>query len=117
MDCRICEKYMTDKDWRLTFGRDDMPELRILNCGPSFLAPCRDKSRGCPKGTPENQKVLSEENRQCYEHYLECVAVGEFPDDSVVRRNAVVIRELIESHEKQKTDKFRESILDAINEL
>lgn len=43
-------------------------------------------------GSPDNRRALSPRNVQCYEHYMECAAVGQFPDDAVVRRNAGLIR-------------------------
>jgi hypothetical protein len=46
---------------------------------------------GCPKGTPENPKNLTEKNWQAYMFNEECVATGIFPDDPVVRHNAAVI--------------------------
>lgn len=47
---------------------------------------------GCAKGTPEKQKSLNRANRWAVKHYLECEAVGHFPDDPIVRGNAVIIR-------------------------
>jgi hypothetical protein len=41
---------------------------------------------------PASAVELSPHNAQAYQHYLECRAVGQFPDDPIVRRNAVVIR-------------------------
>lgn len=58
---------------------------------------------GCPKIPRDAEGALSaprsglaveltDKNVQAYQHYLECRAVGQFPDDPVVRRNAAVIR-------------------------
>lgn len=41
--------------------------------------------------TPLTAEDLSEKNWQAYQHYQECKAVGEFPDDDIVRRNAAII--------------------------
>lgn len=50
--------------------------------------PCRI----CPKGpTPFSTKALNPSNERAYFHYLECKAVGIFPDDSTVRRTALLI--------------------------
>ena len=38
-------------------------------------------------------RSLSPENEQVWEHYRECRAVGQFPDDPLVRRHAALIRE------------------------
>lgn len=63
--------------------------------------PCRG-GKGCPKGTPENSNALSPKNEEAYQHYLECRAVGQFPDDMIVKKNAKRIR-MIEDwvHEQQ----------------
>lgn len=45
----------------------------------------------CKKGTPNAPYVLSAKNERAYEHYLECKATGNFPDDAMVRRNAAAI--------------------------
>lgn len=53
-----------------------------------------------PKGKdpiPENAVELSPHNWRAYQHYLECKAVGQFPDDPIVRRNAMLIRQVEES--------------------
>lgn len=63
------------------------------------LPPCRT-SKGCPKGTPENSKALTPDNEQCYQHYCECKAVGQFPDDPIVRRNAAAIEEVLDQSRK-----------------
>lgn len=41
--------------------------------------------------TPDTAEELSERNWVAYQHYLECRAVGVFPDDPLARRNAAVI--------------------------
>lgn len=82
--------------------------------GKSFLAPCRDPNRGCPKGTPENQRTLWPENELCYEHYRECRAVGRFPNDSVVRRNAAIIMEVEDTIEKRNDAKSRNDLVEIL---
>lgn len=55
----------------------------------------------CPKQPPDVPEPerswataveLTEQNWRAWAHYRECVAVGSFPDDPIVRRNAAVIR-------------------------
>lgn len=102
----------------MELGRDGKPEKRGTHCEDAFKSPCRDlrigtdgrRIRSCPKGTPESPKTLSAENELCYEHFLECQAVGSFPDDSVVRRNAKVIIEVL-AEEKRSLDAMRHSSL------
>ena len=52
-------------------------------------------------GTPDNRRALSRKNQQAWEHYLECSAVGDFPEDGVVRRNAGLILEAVQISDRQ----------------
>lgn len=88
-DCGHCQRFLYDE----TTGE---PELKRDRSGPrerdaSCPPPCRTRE-GCPKGTPETSKALTAQNWAAYEHYQECRAVGEFPDDAIVRKNAALIR-------------------------
>lgn len=98
-DCGHCQLYHYDEETGQPYeGRDGQPARRHKGCPP----PCRNHI-GCPKGTPENSKALSPKNQQAYEHYRECKAVGQFPDDATVRRNAAIIAmfERLEEHKRQ----------------
>jgi hypothetical protein len=100
-NCQVCLKYLFDEDTgRIEIGRDGQPEERFFACPP----PCQT-DRGCPKGTPENPKTLSDANEMCYQHYRECRAIGCFPDEAVVRRNAALVRDIEDkfaAYEQQK---------------
>lgn len=75
-------------------------------CPPNCMT-----ERGCPKGTPDKQRTLNEANRTCFEHYKECKAVGQFPNDPVVRRNAAVIRDVEERYEQiRKTQQHNDLV-------
>ena len=92
----------------MTRGRDGKPELRLVSMNdPSFLAPCR-QAKGCPKGTPEKPRSLRPENQRCLEHYRECKAVGQFPDDPIVRRNAAIILEVEEEVQRREKKEFQQ---------
>lgn len=71
--------------------------------------PCRT-NQGCPKGTPENSKELSNKNRLAYDHYLQCKAIGKFPDDAIVYRNAGIIRRIEDQQLRQSNADLREWI-------
>lgn len=43
--------------------------------------------------SPATALELDDRGYQAYQHYLECKAVGDFPDDPLVRANAAVIRQ------------------------
>jgi len=48
---------------------------------------------------------------QCYRHYRECKAVGSFPDDPVVRRNAAAIRDVEEVAEQNRQSEFQSVLM------
>ena len=100
--CDVCLKYLFNEEThKVEYGRDGKPEERYFACPPL----CRTE-KGCPKGTAEQQKSLNAINEICYEHYRECRAVGQFPDDPIVRRNAAIIRAVedrFEEYQKMKS--------------
>lgn len=96
-DCTDCEMHVYDEK---TGER-----LKLANGQPmarprGTCAPCRFRDNGCPKGTPEMSKGLSDRNWKAWQHYRECRAVGQFPDDAIVRRNAAIIRAATEAAEE-----------------
>ena len=93
-DCDHCQKFHYDEETGEPV-RDERAEGKTaLGEGGMWYrrdpAPCR-LPKGCPKGTPENPLSLSAKNRRAYEHYQECKATGNFPEDSIVARNAGII--------------------------
>lgn len=89
-DCESCQKYDYNEETgelkRQKFG-EQLPIVRH----PRNLPPCRVKSEGCPKGTPEKPRSLNPRNLKAYYHYLQCKATGHWPDDGIVRENAAII--------------------------
>lgn len=79
--------------------RFGLPVLRPL----SIPTPCRF----CPKipadkdKTPEHAVELSDRNWRAYAHHMECRAVNSWPDDPIVRRNARIIRALLDEVDRQ----------------
>jgi hypothetical protein len=59
---------------------------------PKKLPLCRDKTKGCPKGSPEKPLVLTPRNREAFRHWRECRAVGKFPDDPLVYLHADILQ-------------------------
>jgi hypothetical protein len=53
-----------------------------------------------------NAVELSERNFLAYQHYLECRATGSFPDDAIVRRNARVLRSIMDDYEQRPLAKL-----------
>lgn len=64
--------------------------------------PCEFGPEKCPKGSPEAGRELSEKNSSALHHYMECRAVGMFPDDPIVRRNAMMIRAVLDVAERKE---------------
>lgn len=102
-DCGHCQKFHYDERTGKVREYRGLPVVRPKGT----LTPCR-YSTGCPKGTPENQKALSKKNMKAYQHYQECRATGQFPDDPIVRRNAAIIRQVEES---VRDDRFEMALL------
>jgi hypothetical protein len=73
--------------------------------------PCRIPGVSCPKGTPEDPRGLTEANRAAWRFDRECRAVGHFPDDPLVRRNAALIRQVEEEFERRERLEFRRAVL------
>lgn len=107
-DCSHCLQFMYDEDTgEVIKNKAGEPVKRPRG----NLPPCRIRGIGCDKGTPEEQRQLTDKNRMAYWHYLQCRAVNQFPDDAIVRRNAAVIREVLESLERERWAEFRVSML------
>ena len=106
--CEDCKTYLYN-DTRERMG------LPVIRAGRQELrgnapTPCR----WCPKlpadvpsseACPEKAVELSQRNYKCLAHYLECRAVGRFPDDAIVRRNAMVIRSVMDDIEHEKAER------------
>ena len=93
--CDDCRKWWYDEETGKVARVGDKPLKRPIN----VLTVCQT-NEGCPKGTPENQKALSDKNRLAWKAHREWKAVGEFPDDHIVRRNAFIIEKAIKDAEK-----------------
>jgi len=92
-DCADCQRHVYDEATGL---RAEFPPRsgKPVPRPPGAPPPCRLRAGGCPKGSPEDSRALSARNLRAYAHYLECRAVGRFPDDAVVRRNAAIMHQV-----------------------
>ena len=95
-DCGHCQKYQYDENTGLPVETAKGSGQYYLRYGPLL---CR--TTGCPKGAPEAPQSLNDRNMRAYQHYRECRAVGSFPDDPVVRRNAAIIRDLEDLYDRE----------------
>lgn len=74
----------------------------------------------CPKvplgdpPRPESAQELTEENFQALMHYRECRAVGDFPGDAIVRRNAALIRMVEDSVDQIRQVQSANSVMKSL---
>lgn len=65
--------------------------------------PC-DVCPKIPEGKPKERRYaveLSVKNRRAWQHWRECRAIGQFPDDPVVRRNAEILQAIQDDYMQQ----------------
>lgn len=94
--CEGCKAWWYDDDTGKVSTKNGKPLKR-----PEGTVLLCQTVEGCPVGTPENPKRLSAKNRRAWNHYQECKAVGQFPDDPIVRRNAMVIEKAIRTAQRR----------------
>ena len=83
-DCEHCRQWQYDEQTGEPLEAGG--ELR-----PRFLPVLCAKGR-CPKLGPDGiRRDLTLRNWRAWVHFEECRAVGQFPDDPIVRRNARII--------------------------
>lgn len=107
LDCRFClEHEINEETWEVE--KDDRTGEPLKRLGPQY-APCRmhaagKRTKGCPKGTPEEPLTLSHQNEIAYQFHAECKATGEFPPDPLVRRRAVIIEDVKKFCEEKRQE-------------
>jgi hypothetical protein len=80
-------------------GPTDKPQPR-----PKGMAtPCYTCPKIPPGATPvrANALCLDKKNADAFRHFRECKAVGQFPDDLTVRRNARIIQDTLDAVERE----------------
>lgn len=99
--CADCKKWMTNEDWSFTTRKgNDGKDHRVPNWdGKTPCNRCPKIPKDDPKKVPESAMELNDKNWAAYSHYKECKAVGDWPKgeegvDSIVRRNAAMIRDV-----------------------
>lgn len=98
-DCSHCRQWEYDE----TTGEPIKRKNRKTLTARRSPLPCeRDK---CPKGHWTRPIAITQQNLEAWQHYRECKAVGDFPDDPLVRRNAAIIARIEE--EASRLDEIR----------
>lgn len=97
-DCADCRRWLYD-DRPGAFGAKPIERggKKVARL-PGQRTPCSWCEKQPPDvpeadRTPATAQDLSEKNWRAYRHYLECRAVGQFPDDPIVRRTAAEVRQ------------------------
>lgn len=101
--CADCKRWLYRPDGsKMVRGRPQDGGLPLAR-PPGQPTPCHE----CPKvpdDAPERTSHYaiepSEKSKQAYQHYLECAAVGNFPDDPLVKCNARIIRQVEQAWER-----------------
>lgn len=112
-DCDDCEKHWYDE--RTGEVRRDAFGLPVLR-PPGTKPPCpacekvpKEVRRNTHPGKVNKSLAvnLTPANQQAYDHYLECRAVGRFPDDEIVKRHASIIRQLEDARDRlEEAERF-----------
>lgn len=95
LSCEDCQKWWVDP---LSGEYVEVGKGRLERGTAPLLCNTKD---GCPAGKPGQQRRLSPRNKLAYQHYLECEATGNFPDDCIVAKNAKIIKSAIERVERE----------------
>jgi hypothetical protein len=92
--CDDCKQYWYSEITGLPILTGDGEKME--RAGPTLC----ETMNGCKKGTPEKQKSLNPMNRMAFRHYRECEA-STFPNDPIVRKNALIIKSALQSKAKK----------------
>jgi hypothetical protein len=92
IDCDRCFQYVYDLDKGEPVMWRGKPASR-----KGVPPPCKKK---CPKRGPDEFSTLLPINQECLQHYMECTATGNFPDDPLVKRHAAILRNIEREVEK-----------------
>jgi len=106
LDCNECFKFLYD----IETGKPEQWRGKPARRPRSVPPPCKK----CPKQGPDKHATLTLANMECVQHYLECKAIGQFPDDPLVRRHAAILQ-MVE-REVAKYDRQQELTLTTLQQ-
>lgn len=108
--CAECKEFLYDDKPNAFATRpvDRGGKIQKRHGGPTPCSMCPKQPQDVPDRarTPATAIELSERNWKAYVHDRECSAVGEFPSDEIVRRNAAIIRQAEKHADKVQQARF-----------
>ena len=116
--CEQCQRYVYQDTIQEMSGvyplidkRTQLPLLRP----PGGRLPCHRCPRvahvGAKDKHPGNAVEITDRTWKIYRHYRECRAVGQFPDDPIVRAHAAEIRAVEDQLERRKERQLLQTIV------
>ena len=105
-DCGQCVLYQfNEMDGKMVRDKHGQPLSRDSQPEHMQGPPCDWPGQTCPKGHYTEPKGFDELAKRAYVFHLECKAVGSWPDDPIVRRNARIIEQAIAEATDGKLDR------------
>jgi hypothetical protein len=104
LSCETCQKFVQKDGVLVRHPARTGPPLERQPGQPTPCATCPKIPEDAPERTRRFARELSPRNLAAFKHYRECAAVGRFPDDPIVRRNAAIIKEVADSYRDSKLD-------------
>lgn len=104
--CADCKKYVYKSNGELLRRPAHVGEPVLRSPGsPTPCWSCPKIPADEPEKTSAGAIELTEKNRQAFWHYQQCKAVGSFPDDPIVRRNAAIIASVLKQIDDLRLDR------------
>lgn len=95
LPCSECQLWVHD----LKTGKPQLYGGQKLKQHPSG-PPCVQDPGSCPKGGI-GKSDLTYQNERVVRHFEMCRAVGQFPDDDIVKRHASILGPIYDQHEER----------------
>lgn len=101
--CEDCQQHVYDEKT----GRRQEHRGEPVKRPKGTFPPCGYGPDKCPKGNPKAGRELTLKNWLAWEHFQECNATGQFPDDEIARTNARLIRGVLDEIERNEQQLMR----------
>ncbi len=109
--CADCQRYVFDDDpdigGPVKLDRDELPMVReSYSETPCYRCPKTPSNLHPDKRTRATAVEMNERSMLAYQFYLECRAVGQFPNDPIVRLCAAAIRGVEDRYDRFQREKL-----------